>query len=212
MKPPAPSSPYIVGLTGGIGSGKSAACERFSALGASVIDTDDIAHALTAPGGAAMEAIRADFGDAVISASGALDRAAMRERVFADAAARKRLEGILHPLIRAECTRLAAQSNAPYVVLAVPLLLESGHWKERCQRICVIDCPEELQIERVIARNQLDESQVRAIIAAQTSREARRAAADDIVDNSSSLAELHRQIDALHTRYISYSCIRSSPK
>lgn len=192
----------VIGLTGGIGSGKSAACARFAELGAAIVDTDDIAHQLTAPGGAAISALRAAFGDAVIDPRGALDRPAMRALAFADGDARARLEAILHPLIRAESARRCAAASAPYIILAVPLLIESGDYRARCTRICVVDCPEALQIERVRRRNALDEAQIRAIIAAQASRAQRLAAADDVIDNSGSLADLHRQVDALHLRYL----------
>lgn len=200
---------FVVGLTGGIGSGKSAAADRFAALGASVVDTDAIAHALTAPGGEAIAPIRAAFGDAVIAADGSLDRGAMRALAFAEPRARKRLESILHPMIRLESERQCAAAGGPYVILAVPLLIESGTYRERCDRICVIDCPERLQIERVQARNGLDEAQVRAIMAAQASRAMRRDAADDIVDNSGTLDELYAQVDALHERYAHSSSDRS---
>lgn len=198
------SSPglFIVGLTGGIGSGKSAAAERFAQLGAEIVDTDEIARSLTAPGGAAIDAIRTAFGDALIGPDGALERAAMRARVFDDVPARRRLEAILHPLIRDEARRRCLASCAPYVVLAVPLLVESGHWRERCDRVCVVDCPEALQIERAGARSGLAPEEVRAIIGAQASREQRLAAADDVLDNSGDLAELYRQVDALHQRYL----------
>jgi dephospho-CoA kinase len=194
--------PYIVGLTGGIGSGKSAATARFAQHGAGIVDTDEIAHALTAPGGAAIDAIRAAFGDEMIDGRGALDREAMRSRVFADPDTRRRLESILHPMIRAESRRQCMASSAPYVILAVPLLVESGHWQQRCDRVCVVDCPEELQVERVRARSGLDSEQIRTIIAAQASRSQRLAAADDVLDNSEDLAALARQIDALHVRYL----------
>ncbi|APR03405.1 dephospho-CoA kinase [Thauera chlorobenzoica] len=193
--------PFIVGLTGGIGSGKSAAAERFAALGASIVDTDRIAHALTAAGGGAIEAIRRSFGDALIATDGSLDRAAMRARVFAQPAARQQLEAILHPMIRDESARLCRSAGGPYVILAVPLLVESGNYRERCDRICVVDCPEALQIERVMGRSDLPASQVRAIMAVQASRADRLAAADDIIDNSGSLAALQRQVDALHSAY-----------
>lgn len=193
---------YVVGLTGGIGSGKSAAADRFSARGASVVDTDLIAHMLTAPGGGAIAAIRENFGDAVIGADGSLDRATMRALVFADPQARKRLESILHPMIRRESARQCQTATGPYVILAVPLLIESGDYRSRCDRICVIDCPEELQIARVRARSGLDEAQIRAIMSAQATRSARCAAADDLVDNGGTLDALHVQIDALHDRYV----------
>ena len=195
--------PFVVGLTGGIGSGKSAVENRFAALGAGVVDTDRIAHQLTAPGGRALPALREAFGEDALGADGAMDRAAMRARVFVDPAARLRLEAILHPLIRAESeAQVAALAAAPYVVLVVPLLVESGAYRGRCQRICVVDCPESLQVERVSRRSGLPPEEVRAIMATQASREERLAAADDVIDNSGDLADMHRQVDALHGRYV----------
>ncbi len=194
---------FVVGLTGGIGSGKSAAADRFVACGASLVDTDVIAHELTAPGGAALPAIRARFGAEVIGADGSMDRAAVRARVFADPQARRELEAILHPMIRARSVERCLQATGPYVILAVPLLIESGGYRGRCQRICVIDCAEEVQIARVKARSGLAEEQIRAIIAAQASRAERLAAADDVIDNSGSLEQLIAQVDALHLRYLS---------
>jgi dephospho-CoA kinase len=196
------SRPLLVGLTGGIGSGKSAAADRFAALGAAVVDTDLIAHALTAPGGAAMAAIEAAFGRGVITLEGALDRAAMRARVFAHGEDRQRLEGILHPMIRSAAERQVVQASAPYVVLVVPLLVESGSYRERCDRICVVDCPEALQVERVVRRNGMAAAQVEAIMASQAGRAARLAAADDVLDNGAGLGELTAQVDALHERYL----------
>lgn len=194
--------PYIVGLTGGIGSGKSAAAQVFGELGATVIDTDAIAHALTGPGGAAIEPIRAAFGADYITAEGALDRARMRELVFADAAKKRLLEAILHPLIRERSDELVRAAGSPYVILMVPLLIESRNYRERCQRILVIDCPEELQIERVTARSKIAAAQVRAIMASQVARAARVAAADDVIDNSRDLAHLRGEVEALHRRYL----------
>jgi dephospho-CoA kinase len=192
-----------VGLTGGIGSGKSAVTERFAALGAGIVDTDLIAHQLTAPGGRALPALRAAFGDGVVGRNGAMDRAAMRDRVFADPAARARLEGILHPLIWAAAEdQVAALGAAPYVLLVVPLLVESGAYRGRCQRVCVVDCPEAIQVERVMRRSGLPADQVRAIMAAQASRQQRLAVADDVVDNGGDLASLERQVAALHRRYL----------
>ncbi|MDI6750282.1 MAG: dephospho-CoA kinase [Rhodocyclaceae bacterium] len=193
---------FVVGLTGGIGSGKSAAAERFAARGVPIVDTDAIAHELTAPGGAAIAPIRAAFGDAVLTADGTLDRSAMRRLVFAEPAARKRLEAILHPLIRAESeARLCRLASAEYAILVVPLLVESGDFRSRVDRVCVVDCPEELQIARVMARSGLSRDEVQAIIAAQTSRAARLAAADDVIDNSRGLAELDVQVASLHEKY-----------
>ncbi len=195
--------PFVVGLTGGIGSGKSAVAERFAARGAAIVDTDAIAHALTGPGGAAMAAIAAAFGPGVMRGDGALDRPAMRRLAFSDPAARQRLEAILHPLIRAESARQAeaAAAGHPYVLLAVPLLIESGSYRERCRRILVVDCPEALQITRVMARNQLSEDEVRAILAAQASRAERLAAADDVITNDGRLEQLDGQVAALDQRY-----------
>jgi dephospho-CoA kinase len=193
---------YIVGLTGGIGSGKSAAAQMFGELGATVIDTDAIAHALTAPGGAAMAPVRAAFGADFVTAEGALDRARMRELAFADAAKKRLLESILHPLIRLRTRELAQAARGPYVILMVPLLIESRDYRKRCQRILVVDCPEEAQIARVMARSGLAAAQIRAIMANQVSREARLAAADDVIDNSRDPAHLRPQVEVLHARYL----------
>ena len=197
--------PLIVGLTGGIGSGKSAAADRFAAHGAPVIDTDAIAHELTAPGGAAMPSIVAAFGPLMQAANGALDRAAMRAHVFAVPEERKRLEAILHPLIRAESDRriaLAAASNAcPYLILMVPLLVESSSYRERVDRVAVVDCATETQVARVMARSGLSRAEVERILAAQATREARLAAADDVIDNDGSLAEMQARVDALDATY-----------
>ena len=194
--------PFVVGLTGGIGSGKSAAAQLFEALGATVIDTDAIAHALTAAGGAAIAPIRAAFGADYITAEGALARARMRELVFADAAKKSALEAILHPLIRQRSGELVQAARSPYVILMVPLLIESGDYRGRCQRILVVDCPEELQVERVVTRSGLSAAQVGAVMATQTSRAARLAAADDVIDNSRDPAHLRREVEALHRRYL----------
>ncbi len=194
--------PYIVGLTGGIGSGKSAAAQVFEELGATVIDTDAVAHALTGPGGAAMAPIRAAFGADYVTPGGALDRARMRELVFADAAKKRLLESILHPMIRTQTNELVQAARGPYVMLMIPLLIESQDYRKRCRRILVVDCPEELQRARVMARSGLDAAQVRAIMANQVSRAARLAAADDVIDNSQDLAQLRRQVEALHARYL----------
>ena len=193
---------FVVGLTGGIGSGKSAVGRLFEQLGIAVIDTDAIAHQLTTPGGAAMPAIRAAFGDAVATADGALDRAAMRAIVFADPPARKRLEGILHPLIREESERRLAGAESPYAVLMVPLLVESGSYRERVSRVAVVDCDVETQIARVMQRNGLARAEVERILAAQATRTQRLEAADDVIDNDRSLADLEPQIERLHASYL----------
>ena len=196
------SGRFVVGLTGGIGSGKSAAADEFARLGASVVDTDVIARELTAVGGAALPHIKALFGDAVLAASGAMDRDAMRRRVFSDPAAKRALEALLHPMIRAEGERRIALADGPYVVYVVPLLIEAGDYRERVERVLVIDAPESAQLARVAARSALPEAEVRAIVTQQASRAARRAAADDVIDNSGTLESLFAQVRALHARYL----------
>ena len=198
----APRSNFTVGLTGGIGSGKSTVAQGFAAHGICIVDADEIAHQLTAPGGAAMPAITAAFGQTMQQASGALDRAAMRQLVFTDSSARCRLEAILHPMIRAECAAQLEQARSPYALLMVPLLIESEAYRTRCNRILVVDCPPEIQLQRVMARSALSEAEARRIMAAQTSREARLAAANDVIDNAGEAAALQARIDALHRHYL----------
>lgn len=192
---------FVVGLTGGIGSGKSAAAECFARRHVTVVDTDVIAHALTNANGAAMPAIIATFGEQIVTPEGALDRAAMRERVFSDATARRQLEGILHPMIREESDRLCQEGTSNYVILAVPLLIESGSYRDRCHRICVVDCSPETQIARVRTRSKLGDAQIGAIMATQASRAERLAAADDVIDNSGNLDALDRQVAQLDHLY-----------
>ncbi len=201
---PPPGERALIGLTGGIGSGKSTVADLFVARGAGLVDTDAIAHQLTAPEGTALAAIRDAFGARVIAASGALDRAAMRELAFSDPAARHRLEAILHPLIHLQTQREidAARSHAPYVIVAVPLLFETRAWVERVDRVLVVDCPVEVQIARTVARSGLSRGQVEAIIAAQVARAERIAGADDIIDNSGERDALEVQVDELHRRYL----------
>jgi dephospho-CoA kinase len=194
---------FVVGLTGGIGSGKSAAAAEFERLGASVVDTDAIAHELTAAGGAAMGEIRKVFGTEALAASGALDRDKMRARVFADPAAKKMLEALLHPMIREESRRRIAGARGPYVIHVVPLLVESPDY--RVDRVLVIDAPEELQVERVRSRSGLSEAEVRAIVAAQATRARRLAAADDLIENRGTIEALREQVAALHRKYLEYS-------
>jgi dephospho-CoA kinase len=194
--------PFVIGLTGGIGSGKSRAGARFAALGATLIDADLEAHRLTAPGGAGIEPIRAAFGEQVIDAGGAMDRARMRSIVYADPAARGRLEGILHPLIRQACDTRIREATGPYVVLMVPLLVETGDPHQRAHRVAVVDCREATQLARVLQRDGLPEETIHRIMAAQASRAARLAAADDVLDNEGSPDDLDRQVDALHERYL----------
>lgn len=194
-----------VGLTGGIGSGKSTVADRFISRGAALVDTDAIAHQLTAPGGAAIATIRKRFGDSMIAADGSLDRAAMRARVFAQPAARKTLEAILHPMIRAVAeqeTAAAAQRGADYVLLAIPLLVEAGNWQDRVDRVLVVDCPVEVQVERVMKRSALAREAVEAIIEVQASRQERLDAAHDVIDNSGDAAQLDPQVERLHRDYV----------
>jgi dephospho-CoA kinase len=193
---------YVVGLTGGIGSGKSAAADEFARLGATVVDTDVIARELSAAGGAAIPALRALFGPAYFDASGAMDRAKVRAKVFVDPAAKKSLESLLHPMIRAESERRIAAAAGPYVIFVVPLLIESGNYRSRVQCVTVVDCPEEVQLARVATRSNLPEDEVRRIIASQVPRAQRRAAADDVIDNASTLDALHKQVRELHQKYL----------
>lgn len=195
------ASRFIVGLTGGIGSGKSTVADLFAARGVSLVDTDVIAHALTGPQGQAMPAIESTFGRSMLAPDGRLDRAAMRTLVFSDKQARRRLEAILHPMIRAESMRQIAAATGCYAMLVVPLLVESGDWRERAHRLLVVDCPRETQIARVIARSRLGREQVEAILAAQASREARLAAADDVIDNAGGPETLAGQVGALDAIY-----------
>jgi dephospho-CoA kinase len=193
---------FVVGLTGGIGSGKSAAAGEFARLGATVVDTDAIARELTAPGGPAMASIEKLFGRKALDPDGGMDRDAMRNRVFADPAAKRALESLLHPMIREESERRIAAAAGRYVIHVVPLLVESGDPRRRADRVLVVDCPESVQLERVRARSGLPEAQVRAIMAQQAPRAARLAAADDVIDNSGGLDALARQVAALHARYL----------
>ena len=191
----------LIGLTGGIGSGKSTVADAFAALGAGVVDTDQVAHRLTAPNGDAMPAIVAEFGPSVVAPTGAMDRSAMRRLVFSDLLARRRLEAILHPMIGAETTRELEAVDGPYRIVVVPLLVEGRHWRSRVDRVLVVDCPRALQIERVIQRSGLTLEQIEAILGAQATREERLSQADDVIDNAGSPAALPDQINALHTEY-----------
>lgn len=201
---------FTVGLTGGIGSGKSLVARMLAERGATVIDTDAIARALTAPHGAAMARIAGEFGPGFVAPDGSLDRARMRELVFADPDAKRRLESILHPLIREAANAAAVIAEGPYTVFEVPLLVESGGWRERVSRVLVVDCPEALQLQRVVARSGLPEDQVRAIMAAQASRAQRLAVADDVVSNDAGIDELAQQVDRLHRQYLDFSAKKAA--
>ena len=204
---------FVVGVTGGIGSGKSTVTDLLAEHGAAVVDTDAIAHELTGANGAAVSAIAAAFGVEVLRADGGLDRAEMRRLVFSDALARARLETILHPMIRREsearCDAAGAQ-DAPYVLLVVPLLVETGGYRERVARVLVIDCSEDVQVSRVMARSGLSADQVRAIMATQVSRAERLAIADDVVVNDGDLDSLRDQLDVLHERYLTMARVSST--
>lgn len=193
---------YCIGLTGGIGSGKSSAAEIFRELGAGVVDTDAIAHELTGPGGAALAALGRQFGAEYITADGGLDRPRMRRLAFSDPAARKSLEAILHPRIRAESMARIAASREPYVIVAVPLLLETGAYSELIARVLVVDCAEETQVARTMQRSAMTAEEVRAIMAAQLPREERLRRADDVLHNDADMAALRRQAEALHGKYL----------
>ena len=193
-----------VGLTGGIGSGKSTVGKLLAQLGAVLIDTDLIARQLTLPGGAAIESIARDFGTDLITSDGALDRARMRELVFASAAAKQRLEAILHPLIGIETERQAATAKAaPALVFDVPLLVESGRWRAKVDKVLVVDCREATQIERVVQRSGWTPEAVQAVIDSQATRERRRASADAVIFNDGiTLDRLADQVRAVWQRWI----------
>ena len=195
---------FVVGLTGGIGSGKSAAADEFAVLGATVVDTDVISRELTDKGGAAVAEVERLFGKDFVAA-GAMDRKRMRDHVFADPAAKRALEALLHPLIREESARRIAAAAGPYVVHVVPLLIESPDYRKRVDRVLVVDAPEETQIERVRARSRLSADEVRAIMRGQISRAERLAAADDVIDNRGSRDALRKQVGALHRKYLQFA-------
>lgn len=190
-----------IGLTGGIGSGKTSVSDIFAGLGVPVIDTDVVARQLTARGGAALAGIRAAWGGEVLRPDGELDRDALRRRIFADPAERRQLESILHPLIRRQVVAALAELDAPYVVVVIPLLVETGGYRELLDRVLVVDCPESLQLERVGARSGLRAEEVSAIIAAQTDRASRIAAADDVIANDADKRSLRDQVLSLDAKY-----------
>lgn len=197
----------VVGLTGGIGSGKSTVADRFQSLGAAVVDTDAISRRLTGPGGAAMDHLAAQFGEKYLTAEGALDRAAMRRLAFEDPGARARLEAILHPAIRAAADEALASAGGPYAILVVPLLFETRGYAGRVARVLVVDCPEALQVERTAARSGLAPGEVRAIMAAQWPRWRRLQMADDVAWNGGEPAALDAQCERLHRRYAALGAI-----
>jgi dephospho-CoA kinase len=191
----------IVGLTGGIGSGKTEVSRAFEALGAPVVDTDVIAHELSAAGTAGQRAVAAAFGPESVAPDGSLDRTWLRRQAFADPAIRRRLEATLHPLIADEARARVASWTAPYGLLVVPLLLETGRLRPLVDRVLVVDCPEETQVTRVRARSGLTEAEVRAIMAAQLPRAARLAQADDVIDNAGTTDAIPPQVARLDRFY-----------
>ncbi|MEQ1556621.1 MAG: dephospho-CoA kinase [Gallionella sp.] len=197
-----------IGLTGGIGCGKSTVAKLFGSLGALIIDTDVIAHELTKANGTALPALRNEFGTTYFHSDGTLNRHALRELVFSQAPAKLKLEAILHPLILSETLALCQKaSRAPYLLIVVPLLLSSPDFLRLVQRVLVVDCDEEMQIERVMQRNQLNAQQIKNIIAQQTPRAAQLAAADDIIANQLDLNHLTSQVRRLHDIYLQQSSI-----
>ena len=195
------SRPLRIGLTGGIGSGKSTVARQLVALGATLVDADAISRATTASGGAAIESIRTAFGDDMIGADGALDRDRMRQRVFSDPVARTTLERIVHPLVRAEIERQCARARGDCVVLDIPLLVESPAWRQQVHAVWVVDCPPDTQIDRVMRRNGWPREQVTAVLATQASREQRLAVADTVIDNGDrSLEQLETQVRDAYAR------------
>lgn len=193
----------VIGLTGGIGCGKSTVARLFASCGAGIVDTDVIAHSLTEPNGSAMTAIHTTFGPEFICADGSLDRARMRRHVFSDATARQQLEMLLHPMIREEALKQLARlaPNHPYLVLVVPLMARSPEFRQLSDRILVVDCAQAVQLARVTQRNGLSENEARAIISAQASREEVLALADDIICNDSTPEALATQVRAMDRQY-----------
>lgn len=203
---------FKIGLTGGIGSGKSRVADMLAEWGATLVDTDEIARALTAVGGAAMPAIEAEFGAQALTPDGALNREWMRERAFSDPKARLRLEAVLHPIISEETRRQAAAATGSYLVFVVPLLVESlTRWRGRVDRICVVDCDPDTQVARVQARSGLTEPAIRRIMAAQAARETRLDIADDVItnDGATSPEQLRAQAKILHDRWLALAATTS---
>ncbi len=196
---------FAIGLTGGIGSGKTTVAGLFALQGAGLVDADEISHRLTTPDQPAVAEIARKFGPQFVAADGSLDRVRMRNLVFADPAARKDLETILHPLIRQESTRQIRESKAPYVIVVVPLLLETCAYRSEMGRILVVDCDPETQIRRVMARSGLSRNEVLSIIASQVSRQERLRKADDVIHNDNGLEALEAQVIPLHLRYLGFA-------
>lgn len=203
--------PFTVALTGGIASGKSAVSDRFARLGVEIVDADLVARELVAAGQPALAEIATAFDSGVLDAHGALDRRAMRERVFADTAARRRLEAILHPRVRESLRERARSSSAPYVMLAIPLLAE-GNGYDWVDRVLVVDALRAMQRQRLIARDDITPELADAMLDAQATREQRLVIADDVIDNTSTLADLDTRIAQLHQRYLAMAAAKSSQR
>jgi dephospho-CoA kinase len=193
-------TPLLIALTGGIASGKSVVADLFAKLGVPVLDTDQIARDVVAPGMPTLDRLVAEFGAEILDAHGGLDRASMRERVFNDPAQRHKLEAITHPAIREELARRAAAAGGDYQIHVIPLLVETGR-AEAYDRVLVVDCPQEAQLARLMARDGTSREQAEEILAAQASREERLNAAHDVIENTGTLADLERFVQTLHSNY-----------
>jgi dephospho-CoA kinase len=202
--------PLRIGLTGGIASGKSTVTQRFAELGVPVIDADVASRNVVEPGKPGLAQVVQRFGGGILDADGRLDRRALRNLIFEDSSLRQALDAILHPLIRAEMEREAAQATAPYVVMAIPLLVEGGSAGKRVDRVLVVDADETLQIQRLQARDGSSEEQARAILSSQATRAARLSHADDVLLNAGSVAELRQSVDRLHEQYLQLAQSSSS--
>lgn len=200
------SSPFVVALTGGIASGKTAVSDAFARRGVPVLDADVIARQVVEPGQPALDEVIAAFGPGVIATDGRLDRAALRAVIFADPAARKRLEGILHPAIRRAFAAASAAADGPYQVHAIPLLVETGRASEY-DRVLVVDCPRETQLARLLDRDGETAERAAAILASQATREARKAVATEILENTGTLAALDDAVESLHRQYLAAAAI-----
>lgn len=199
---------FLIGLTGGIGSGKSTVAQHFRDLGVDVVDVDAVSRSVTAAGGTGIDAVRKAFGEDAVDTSGAMNRAYIRELVFENPSERKRLESILHPIIQRESLKALEAATSPYCIVDVPLLFENGFWKAKADRVLVVDVPQEVQIERVRLRSGLSEERILSIIRAQTPRGDRIALADDIVSNTLGKEDLQRAVGLLHQKYLSMADIR----
>ena len=198
-----------IGLTGGIASGKSTVAERFMDLGIPVIDADETARAVVAPGGPGLAQVIERFGRGVLAENGELDRRALRDQIFKDSGRRRDLEAILHPLIRADMERSAEMAAGPYIVMAIPLLVEGGS-RDRVDRILVVDVDESMQLQRLLARDACSLEQAHAILASQASRSSRLALADDVLTNTRTVTDLRQAVDGLHARYLQLAEVRRS--